>query len=812
MSEGLERRVDHIDAFLPFETPPLPRPLHRFGSAFPQAVAEAYAHAFTPRRGVVLDPFARPASAADAAAAADRRALARHVTAFGEWARRVLAHAPGGRELVATFEALRELRTDTSTAALPLQATLRDLYASRCPTCRAPVVVEAFLWDREAPTPARKAYRCGVCGKGARGLIVEDVDEDDLARATRIDPDGAVRGRLATRFGADDAARAFGESVVALYTPRNAVAIEALLAGIDQVLPGGRGQAFLRLAMLEPLVAGSRLNAVAGGAGALRIEKGRARRGAAAQHREINVWLEFERSFHELVQHTAPAPPRQDGIGRRPALGRAMAPLPDLERALPESADLVLFEAPTADLLGGWHAVAAALLVGLTDPALRADSRGGMRERVLQQVRGALLDARRASRATAPAVAYVPHADAGSIAATVLAGTAAGYRLRRVLYQRDALSGVARDRSAAAALCEFHPVPASLREHPQPTAMRIEEAIRAGVRAAAIARGEPIDLDRAAVAALESLAQADLLAAVALARGGGVSELEVFLDHLKSALADAAKSWLRKVEHHGGEAYVLSRPGGEQPPLDDRVEWAVYSLLSTLRSADTRTLLRRTYALFRGIESPDRELVLRCIASYGVQDADGQWRLRAADQLTARQEEHAALASDLVHLARKLGFRVWVGRLLQRRPQLGSALTDVERRAHLPAILRGPADVLEEMDCIWYGRGKSVFLWKIEWTARLHHALVTIGEAIPDSDDVFRFLVVPEERRELIRLKFRRAPTLAGTAQQRGWRLVKYGPLRAFAVQDSVDLAGLEPVIGLEPQVEQSGHQLVFNW
>ncbi|OLC57930.1 MAG: hypothetical protein AUH85_02065 [Chloroflexi bacterium 13_1_40CM_4_68_4] len=802
------RTREHRDAFLPFETGPLPRPLHRFGSTFPRAIAEAYCNSYTPRRGIVLDPFARPASAADAAHAADRRAVARHVSLFGEWARRVLAHAPAESELRASFTALRERAAGDA----PLELVMRQLYGSTCPTCRAPVVVEAFIWERDAPVPGKKAYRCAVCGRAARTLLIEPVEDQDLGRAHEVDTDGGLRARLVKRFGEDEAARGFGESVVALYTPRNAAALELLLEAIDATLPGGRAQAFLRLALLEPLVAGSRLNAVAGVSGPLRIEKGRARRGTAAQHREINVWLEFERSFRELVQHIAPTLPPDGGIGRRPALGRASAPLPDIEMLVPEGADLVLFEAPTADLLGGWHAVAAALFFGATEAALRTDARASLRDRVLHLVRTALLEARRSSRPGAPAVAYVPHAEAGTIAAVALAGVAAGYRLRRILYQRDALAGVGRDRSSAAAFVEFAPQGVLVAEQPHADATKIEETIRAGVRGAIVSRGEPVDTDRAAVAALEALSDAKLLPALTLARGGGVSELELFLDHFRSALADGSRSGIQKVQHHAQDAYVLAIPGGENVPLDDRVEWNVFSLLSTLSDIDTRSLLRRVYALFRGVETPDRELVLRCIASYGVQDEAGRWRLRAADQLAARQEEHAAIAADLAHLGRRLGFKIWIGRHLQRRPAFAELMTDVERRVHLPLLIRGPGDVLADLDVIWYERGRMVFLWKIEWTARLHQVLVDLGEAIPDTERVFRFLVVPEERRDLIRLKFQRAPTLAGVAQQRAWRLVKYAPLRALALQDQVDLNGLEPIIGLEPPVEQGGHQMVFNW
>src|SRR5206468_414902 len=51
---------ERILSFVPIETIPLPRPLSRFGTAFPTALADVYASAYTPRRGVVLDPLAHP--------------------------------------------------------------------------------------------------------------------------------------------------------------------------------------------------------------------------------------------------------------------------------------------------------------------------------------------------------------------------------------------------------------------------------------------------------------------------------------------------------------------------------------------------------------------------------------------------------------------------------------------------------------------------------------------------------------------------------------------------------------------------------
>ena len=48
--------------------------------------------------------------------------------------------------------------------------------------------------------------------------------------------------------------------------------------------------------------------------------------------------------------------------------------------------------------------------------------------------------------------------------------------------------------------------------------------------------------------------------------------------------------------------------------------------------------------------------------------------------------------------------------------------------------------------------------------------------------------------------------------RRRGWRFVKWAPLRKFLQDGEAGLDGLEPVLGLEPAVEQTGHQLAFKW
>ncbi|TMB73544.1 MAG: hypothetical protein E6J52_11430 [Chloroflexi bacterium] len=155
---------ERVLSFTPIETLPLPRPLQRFGSAFPKALAATFATAYAPERGLVLDPLAFPWSAADAAEHVGRRGIARSREPLGAWARDVVRMAPAADELLIALERV----ADSALIGTPHRVAMRELYGSRCATCRAPVVVEAFLWERDSPVPSKKAFRCGVCARDGR--------------------------------------------------------------------------------------------------------------------------------------------------------------------------------------------------------------------------------------------------------------------------------------------------------------------------------------------------------------------------------------------------------------------------------------------------------------------------------------------------------------------------------------------------------------------------------------------------------------------------------------------------------------------
>ena len=268
----------------------------------------------------------------------------------------------------------------------------------------------------------------------------------------------------------------------------------------------------------------------------------------------------------------------------------------------------------------------------------------------------------------------------------------------------------------------------------------------------------------------------------------------------------------RLTEIEPGRWWLADRADREAAaaPLADRVEWAVYSLLSTAGPLSESAFFERMATLFAGHDLPDEALVRACLRSYRSLASTGD-RLVTGDDLLRRAQQHAELIAALADGGHRLGLSVWIGRREQQR-RIGSRrleewLDDREARAPLSMISRAVEDVAD-VDCIWYARGKMAFLFEVEWTAMLGEPLLRRGSRIPPDESLVRFLVVAPERTELVRHKLERSPLLREAVARDNWHIIKWNHIGAFLARDPLDLADLEPFIGIDPRVERSGEQI----
>ena len=356
-----------------------------------------------------------------------------------------------------------------------------------------------------------------------------------------------------------------------------------------------------------------------------------------------------------------------------------------------------------------------------------------------------------------------------------------------------------------------------------------DEAARAVVDAAVDVlklRGEPVSFGGLLGEILVGLDRAGHLRrlvrppAAAVAEQGAAQEappsgpepdhVERLLSLVRDVLAGTEGRRLAKLEDERWWLAQRADRDAAAVPLSDRVEWAVFSLLSTAGPMSEAAFLERIGGLFTGPDLPDEGLVRACLESYRS-IASTPDNLLTADDLTRRSEEHSSLIAGLVDLGHRLGFSCWIGARQQGRRlgrvALGSRI-DAREAAGPPYLGRLRAEELEEVDVIWYVRGRMAFLWEVEWTAMLGDTVLRRHARMAPDERVVRFCVVLPERVELVRYKLERSPLLRTELEEGGWHLMKADHLREWMARDGVGLADMEPLLGLDPAIERTGDQL----
>jgi hypothetical protein len=647
------------------------------------------------------------------------------------------------------------------------------------------------------------------------------------------------------------------DEVLDLYTARNLYALQAIANKIDAEFHDQPLAAVFRLALAGCLLPASRLNGYPGRVASLRISGGHVRQPASRHHREVNVWRLFEVAYHDVRTALAAL-----GRDRRPV--RFAADLDELggmnaanllwircrpavvgQYLPPDSVDLVIGAPPppeSVDELSFEYLATAWLLGREAAETLRLEPLfGGGSARAdgaeVTAFRHAMASAAGALKPGGWFCVLLEGDDPDRVLAVAMAAAAAELELVHAIPRESGRvgDGVAlhfRRASAEDRLRDaVRPKPLRLgAEGGHLTYPELAGAIERATVGLLRDRGEPAGLARIACAVLIELERTGLLRRLVQARPpdenddgdnprqdelvgrverGGPALLAVLL---REELWRDDHPSLERVADAQRPAWWLREPALADGTLADRVEWATFSLVTTAGRLDEAGFLDRIYALFPGTASPDEELVRACLGAYAAIGDHGQ--LRSEEDLATRIADHTRVLATIVEFGHRLGLRTWVSRREQERPwreaTLGDLLREDERRTYLPLVIRAPADVLGAVDGLWYVRNRSSYLFEVEWTAMIGEAVLRRGGQIPTSEQQARFLVIPAERTELLRLKLGRSPWLRAEVERQNWHVLKWPHLEALVAREGARIEWLEPMIGLDPLVERGGKQLTM--
>ena len=619
-----------------------------------------------------------------------------------------------------------------------LERFLLDLYRTECSHCGASVSADYFIWDRELEVPVLKAYACEACHQSG---------EDATGPADRERAIASAGYRLAHALAAeraapaDDPDREHVEAALAVYPARAIYAIVSLLQKLDQLeLPPAQRRA------AEALL----LSVFDAADGLWGYPESRARPKqltASPRFREVNVWRALERAHEEWT-----AEPTEVRLTTWPGSGTPAAgtlavfpgPIRDLDETLPPEMPSILTALPRPNQ--AFWTLSALWASWLWGREAAAPIRIALRRRRFDwtwhaaALRGAFKALARHHPPGSVAVAFVPEAEPGFLAAALAGLDAAGYRLRgHAVRLSDGQAVLAWEAS----------------RHRARSDEPLLQVMTAAAEGALRELGEP-----ASYGALHAAAT------IVLARGQRLAELWEADDNppltklsegMETVLAAGGRFVHLEpgLEVESGQ-YWLAMPGATATPLSDRVELLV---LESLRSQPGASLLAteiRLCDVLRGLQTPDRRLVLACLESYAILEAGGGRRLRPEDGAERRQADILEIRNLLLGLGERLGYSV------------------------------SGADRI-----LWEERGRPAFRFHVQDTAALSGVL----DVAPPSAQI---VVLPGGRASLVAEKERRDPRLRAWLSE-GGRIVKFRHIRRLAAEASVQADNFAERLGIDP-------------
>ncbi len=739
-------------------------PLARYRPPTPAGAAEIYIRQFAPPGALVLDLFCQGPTFLREAVRAGCRAIGTNANPVGLLIAGVgLEGVPAN--LGAAFTRLADAPKETpSRRSIPLHRYILSLYSSRCPACGGEGTAEWFAWDREARYPYAKSVRCPRCGRAQEG----PTDEADMMAARRLDRKG-----FAYYFALDrvaplgDPHRARAGELVDLYTPRNLSALMDILIRLEGLELERPARAALQAALLETMDRATSLDPHGEERPRPRLLR------PPARFLERNVWYLLEEAVARASQWAPERVRRAPGLKELlsdPTPAYTLLPLTAREVArhlAPGTVSLILADPHRPD--GVFWALSALWAGWLWEsPASQALRPLLSRRRLEWEWHQEALQA--ALTAVGPLLTPDGHLvllfaepDENLVASACQAASAAGY---------DLVGWGASTEVGCRLVWRWSaPHPQRLRRYPLPSPEQSSgegresggevrqavapDAVAGMVRETLRTRAEPTPRFLLMTAVHTELARRRWNGpfgeiAQAVRRGGESLELETLETDLL---------WLPDLD-----ARRLD------PPLADRVEETVRSLLVEGSPRTTEDLLLAVYRALDGPLTPEPSLVRLCMHSYGVEDG-GVWRLREEDDPARRAEELDALRRELEELGRRLRYR--------------------------PARGRG-------WDVRWRERGRDIYLFRLSATAAL-------GEIVSGRLSVPRggrpCWVLPGGRAELLAEKLRRDPRLARAAWGAGWQFVKFRHLRRL-IAEGVDRRTFAVMLGLDPATGPRGVQI----
>ena len=766
-------------------------PLSRYLPPIPGGIVESWLEERVSPGDWILDPFGTSPQLATEAARAGYRVL---VAAYNPIARFLL-------ELAADPPTESELRAALADLAVSpkgeerLEPHIRSLYLTECLQCGKSVSAEAFIWKRGASVPTSRVYNCPNCMESGEF----PTSESDAKLAAHFGKSSLHHARALERVAAlDDPDRVHVEEALSTYLPRAVYALFTIINKLDNI-PPNRHRALA--ALILPVF--DKANTL----WQYPTERTRPRKlNVPSQFRENNIWLELENAVSLWSQNTSAK-----------KLEFYPIPITSWPELPPNSGGICLFDGRLNDLViqiledplsieikavsgalprpnQAYWSLSALWAGWLWGRDEAAKLKGVLRRRrydwawhctALQNAFSGLIQILRPG---IPIMGIIGEAEAGFLSAAIIAAWIAGFKLLNVAL---------REEIGQAQLFWIRSMEQDLIENNvgQESDIELMSLFHQAADNYLHACCEPVSYLRLESAVLFSLAESHKT--LILPKIDTPSNMLSRINNTFQELLFEKNGYIR----YGGSKHSLDTANywlsdedsqkliksGKFVALSDQVEIKVANYLQEHPGCSFSEIDKSVCQAFPGLLTPERDLVLQCMKSYGKQKPIKRdcWILRAQDTTEVRSEDITEMKYHLEQIGIHLKYEV--SRNEAEQLKLGMPLSI----PILPSLIWQEAE--REIKFEFYVISTAIISNIIFQINNFRNMGLNIDEL-----HLQRIIILPGGRAGLLGYKLQQDANLRSSVESR-WQFLKFRNLRRLSENSLLTRDNLQHYLALDP-------------
>ncbi|TKJ42049.1 hypothetical protein CEE36_07440 [candidate division TA06 bacterium B3_TA06] len=777
----MHKMVKHIDHPLVARTHPPMYRIHKYWARKPHNVVAEYIRRYSKKGDIVLDPFVGSGVTAVEALKLKRKVIAVDLDPFALFLARMTAIPVDLKQLDAQFKKIEN----------SCKVTINKLYETNCPKCGSKGLIRQVNWIVTSRKPYKEKptdlwYSCEKCKSNS--LWNKKIDKKDLPRIRSIDkrpvPYWVPEEKFIwnPRLNVDK-----GTKITDLFTHRNLIALSILLHHIEEV-EDETVRNLLKLAFTSMLAQASRMiiQAPKGGTSSASWKV----RGywIPDKHRELNVWHYFENRYqllytgkeesNKLIPDYQEAETFGDLKGENNILFLNISAL-KLKGISSNSVDYVFTDPPYGDSVPYLEAdymwaTWLRMKPNFEDEIIISDSPARQKnfEMYEKMLNAAFREVQRVLKPGRWMTVTFHNTNIKIWNAIIHAAVMADFNLEKIVYQPPA------KRSSKASL---HPYYSAVGDYyirfrkpkyektiissSEIDERHYERVVVEATKELIAKRGEPTAYQYILNGIIPILDKNGVLLK-------GTKDIrDVLKENLDKEFVLVEKKWWLK---------DVRKSKIDLVPLDERVEKAVINVLNREITVHFDDILQEIFIAFPNALTPETQKIKSILEEYATKAEKGLWRLKP--EVAARERQHSKMIFFLAKIGEKMGYKIWIGSREQGDTYKGHKLSEYsEKELELADSLpKEQLDRIKEIDVLWLSEGVIRIEFEVENTTTITEAIVR-GANIPSEYKPHRFIVIPEERENLISRKIQE-PGL----QELGisdWHFIFYRDLEDFYLE-----------------------------